>query len=76
VEDVGVPAGVRGERVVKVPLFEQLMKDLLEPQDDKDMIVKVETFKEAGLTDKPYGLKVSFEDGSRIFVQFVRTGLH
>lgn len=39
----------------------------------RSRIVSVQTFAEAGLTDKPAGLKIACADGSAVFVQFVGT---
>ncbi|ACY98093.1 MULTISPECIES: hypothetical protein [Thermomonospora] len=39
----------------------------------KARIREVLTFEEAGLKDKPVGLRIECEDGSRVFVQFMGT---
>lgn len=57
---------------MKVRQFEQYMKDLIEADNHAD-VNKVQTFAEAGLTDKPVGLKVEFTSGACVYVQFVRT---
>lgn len=62
----GKPPGFR------VKPFEQYLRQLIET-DGHDAIARVETFAEAGLTDKPCGLKVAMANGACIFVQFVRT---
>lgn len=57
---------------MKVRQFEGFMKGLIEGSGH-DEINKVQTFAEAGLTDKPVGLKIEFTDGACVYVQFVRT---
>jgi len=57
---------------MRVKRFEGYMKQLL-LADDHEEIVSVETFEEAGFTDKPVGLKIEFASGAAVFLQFVRT---
>jgi len=59
---------------MRVQRFETLMRDMLDAADHPE-ITNVQTFAEAGYTDKPVGLVVSFASGSQVFVQFVRTSL-
>lgn len=57
---------------MKVRPFESYLKALIEA-DNSPAFTKVETFAEAGLTDKPAGLKVTMASGAAVYVQFVRT---
>lgn len=59
---------------MRVLRFEALMRDLLTDADHPE-ITGVQTFAEAGYTDKPVGLVVSFASGAQVFIQFVRTSL-
>ena len=59
---------------MRVLRFETLIRDLLVEVDHPE-ITKVQTFTEAGYTDKPVGLVVSFASGAQVFIQFVRTSL-
>lgn len=66
---------------MKARYIEGLIKHLLTEyakgdQDgvpDKARIREVVTFEEAGLTDKPLGVRIECGDGSRVFVQFLGT---
>lgn len=57
---------------MRVKRFEGFLKDLIE-QADSPEITSVQTFEEAGLTDKPVGLRVQFASGATVFMQVVRT---
>ena len=57
---------------MRVKRFEAYLKELM-TTDDHAEIVSVQTFAEAGFTDKPVGLRVEFASGAAVFLQFVRT---
>lgn len=59
---------------MKVRPFETYLKQLIEA-DASPAIGGVQTFAEAGLTDKPCGLKVTMASGAKVYVQFVRTSI-
>lgn len=59
---------------MKVRPFEAYLKQLIEA-DGSPAIRGVQTFAEAGLRDKPCGLKVTMASGAAVYVQFIRTSV-
>lgn len=61
---------------MKPRYIEGLLRHLLQEHmaaNPQDGIADVQTFAEAGYTEKPLGLKITAQDGSAVFVQFVGT---
>lgn len=57
---------------MRAKTFETYLKQLIE-KDQYKHIRSVQTFDEAGFTDKPYGLRIEFDNQAAVFIQFVRT---